>query len=96
MALWPEVVSMEEFETAVVQGCQSAMAAGPRTSYAEMKRLMWESEFKDFESLCDRRGQVPGHLQALRTSRRACAPLWRKSAAPAMAKHPSRLEVVLL
>lgn len=44
-----EVVPAEEFQAAVAKAAKR-MAAGPRNSYAEMKRLMWESEFKDFES----------------------------------------------
>ena len=43
-----QVVSEEDFEKAVAIAA-GRFAAGPRASFAEIKRLMWESEFKGFE-----------------------------------------------
>ena len=43
-----QIVKPEELETAAYK-LAGKLASGPSTSYAEMKRLMFESEFKDFE-----------------------------------------------
>lgn len=43
-----EVVDADDFEEAVAKRAKK-FGYGPSTSYAEMKRLVWESEFKDFE-----------------------------------------------
>lgn len=49
MGFVAEVVPAEEFEQAVAKAAKR-FAVGPRSSYAEMKRLMWESEFKELEA----------------------------------------------
>ena len=43
-----QIVAPEELESAAAK-MANRLAAGPSTSYAEMKRLMWEAQFKDME-----------------------------------------------
>lgn len=43
-----QIVAPEELETAASK-LANRLAAGPSTSYAEMKRLMWEAQFRDME-----------------------------------------------
>lgn len=43
-----QIVAPEELESAAGK-MANRLAAGPSASYAEMKRLMWEAQFKDME-----------------------------------------------
>lgn len=43
-----QIVAPEELESAAAK-MANRLAAGPSASYAEMKRLMWEAQFKDME-----------------------------------------------
>ena len=54
-----EVVNMEEFEKTVDKVAER-FSLGPGISYAQMKRLVWESEFKDFENYIEK--EIDGQM----------------------------------